>query len=134
MAKRFGFTYLVCNDLHAMKSFYSEILRLEQIWEDATALAYRIGDHQLSVLLDERVVRPEPDFAVQPGWSGGTAPRTSWSLECDAPDFVQIVAAAKAAGVATYRSEPSWVGYWSFPLLDPMHNTLEVTCTVAELV
>lgn len=27
----------------------------------------------------------------------------------------------------TWSSEPVWVGYWSFPVLDPMGNTVEVS-------
>jgi hypothetical protein len=128
MTRRFGFTYIHCNDLLAMKHFYGQILNLEKIWEDAQSVAFRIGDHQLTISLDEGLALPPAEFSVQPGWSGGTAVRTSWSLECGVTDFRQIVAAAKAAGVKSWQQELAWVGYWSYPLLDPMNNTIEVTC------
>lgn len=81
--KRFGFTYLFCNNLRAMKEFYSDVLHLTQTWEDATSIAYHIGYHQLNITLEEKLALPPAEYAMQPGWSGGTAPRTSWSLECD---------------------------------------------------
>lgn len=128
MSVRFGFTYIHCNDLLAMKHFYGQILNLEQIWDDTQSVAFKIGDHQLSVNLDENLALPPAEFARQPGWPGGTAARTSWSLECGITEFRQIVAAAQAAGVKSWQREPTWVGYWSYPLLDPMNNTIEVTC------
>ncbi len=133
MAKRFGFTYLFCVDLEAMRDFYGGVLGLEQIWDDGRSLAYRIGDHQLSITQHDGVEPAPEGYAVQPGWDGGTEPRTSWSLECDPQDFSAVVASARAHGTPAYRPEPTWVGYWSYPLLDPMNNTIEVTCTVREL-
>lgn len=125
---RFGFTYIHCNDLKSMKEFYGGILGLQQIWEDESSLAYRIGDHQLAITLVTGLETPAAEFASQPGWQGGTAARTSWSLECKRADFERIVAAARDAGIRSWTDEPQWVGYLSFPLLDPMNNTIEVTC------
>ena len=133
MAKRFVFTYLFCDDLPAMKRFYGGVLGLDEVWDDGATLAYRIGDHQLSITVDARARPADGGFAIQPGWSGGTEPSTSWSLECDPADFRQVVAAAQEAGSRAYRTEPRWVGYWSYPLLDPMGNTVEVTCPAADL-
>ena len=125
---RFGFTYIFCNDLAAMKAFYTDTLQLEQVWEDERSLVYRIGDHQLSITLAEGLPTPPAEFSLQPGWRGGTAPRTSWSLECEKQEFDRLVAAAKDASVRSWSESPEWVGYWSFPLLDPMNNTVEITC------
>ncbi len=133
MAKRFVFTYLFCDDLSAMKRFYGEVLGLDQVWDDGRSLAYMIGDHQLSITADARARPAVGAFAIQPGWIGGTEARTSWSLECDPADFKRVVSAAKHVGATAFRDRPEWVGYWSFPLLDPMGNTVEVTCAVEEL-
>lgn len=129
MAKRFIFTYLFCDDLAAMKTFYGRVLGLDQIWEDEGSIAFRIGDHQLSVTLDDQVEPGPAKFSRQPGWEGGTEPRTCWSLECDSEDFRSIVRASKAAAVRSFVVDPVWRGYWSYPLLDPMNNTVEVTCS-----
>ena len=133
MGKRLGFTYLFCRDLAAMKAFYGAVLGLEQIWEDAGSVAYTVDGHQLAIFEDQRVAPASSGYAIQPGWEGGTEPRTSWSLECDPADFKSIVRAAEEAGVPAYRAEPEWVGYWSYPLLDPMGNTVEVTCPREDL-
>jgi extradiol dioxygenase family protein len=57
MPRRFGFTYIHCNDLLATKHFHGQILNLEQTCEDAKSTAFRIGDHQLTVSLDEDLRR-----------------------------------------------------------------------------
>ncbi|MGG0719578.1 VOC family protein [Robertmurraya massiliosenegalensis] len=129
MTKRWGFTYIFCNDLAKMKWFYTEILHLDLIWDSTNTLAFKIGDHQLSIDFHEYYTPFASGFSIQPGWQGGTEPRISWSLECDKEDFIQIVHSATRHEIPTYYHIPKWNGYWSFPILDPMNHTIEITCT-----
>lgn len=133
MAKRFGFTYIFCNDLEKMKHFYTEVLQLDLIWDSEDAIAFKIGEHQLSITYDEGFIPAPEKFAMQPGWEGGTEPCVSWSLECDVADFHAIVDAVKKHEIRSYFPEPNWKGYWSFPVLDPMNHTVEITCTEEEI-
>ena len=133
MAKRWIFTYRFCNDLGAMKRFYGGVLQLDQIWEDESSIAYKIGDHQLSFTLDASLPKAEAEYAFQPGWQEGKAHTTSWSMACDKQDFLEIVEAANQQGLKSYFGAPRWVGYWSFPLLDPMNATVEITCEEQDL-
>lgn len=117
-----------------MERFYSEVLGLDLIWKSDTDIAYMINGHQLLISLDEELVKGEEIFAKQPGWEGGSASRTSWSIEYDAPDFVQIIETCKGKpDIITRHDEAKWEGYWSFPILDPMNNTIELTCTIEDL-
>ncbi len=131
--KRLGFTYIHCNDLQKMKDFYSEVLGLDCIWEDDESLAYQIGDHQLSIRVHKDMPTPEKEFAIQEGWTGGTSFRPSWSIECDQDSFKSIARRANEKAVESYYPEHKWVGYWSLPLLDPMNNTIEITCPDSDL-
>lgn len=133
MAKRWGFTYLFCNDLKKMKWFYSDILQLNLIWDDEGSIAFKIGEHQLSIDYNEDFNPPSSKFAIQPGWQGGTEPRIGWSLECDREDFNDIVHSILSNQIPRYFIEPKWKGYWSFPVLDPMNHTIEITCTEKDL-
>lgn len=135
MAKRFGFTYIFCNDLEKMKWFYTEIVHLNLIWDSKESIAFKIGEHQLSIDFNENFDPPTADFAIQPGWIGGSQPRTSWSLECDKDDFNEIFRSVRSNEITLYYTEPEWVGngYWSFPILDPMNNTIEITCTEKDI-
>lgn len=112
-----------------MKWFYSNILQLNLLWNSEGSIAYTIGEHQLSIDYNEDFIPPSKNFSIQPGWSGGTEPRISWSLECDKEDFVAIVHSVLINNITKYNNEPIWKGYWSFPILDPMNNTIEITCT-----
>jgi hypothetical protein len=132
MAKRWLFTYMFCNDLQMMKWFYQEILHLELIWESDRSIAFRIEDHQISIDYHKDHYPFSSNYAIQPGWEGGTEPRISWSLECDRTDFEEIIQSAKNSDVSSFFSKPEWKGYWSFPILDPMNNTIEITCTEAD--
>jgi catechol 2,3-dioxygenase-like lactoylglutathione lyase family enzyme len=129
MAKRLGFTYMFCNDLERMKWFYTEILHLNLIWDSKKSIAFKIGEHQLSIDFNEDFDPSTPVFAIQPGWEGGTVPRTGWSLECDKENFNEVVHSVISNDITKYYNEPKWKGYWSFPILDPMNNTIEITCT-----
>ena len=45
-------------------------------------------------------------------------------LSCE---FYAAVMRLQDGAVASFHSVPQWVGYWSFPVLDPMENTVELS-------
>lgn len=127
--KKLGFTYMFCNDLKAMKKFYQDLLQLDVIWDTKESIAFQIGEHQLSIEYHKDFHPPSSEFSIQPGWKGGTQPRTGWSISFDKKTFTETVQRLKNSEVQGYFSEPEWKGYWSYPVLDPMNNTMEITCT-----
>lgn len=134
MSAKFNFTYIFCNNLQKMEDFYTDVLMLELIWKSERDIAYMIDGHQFLITLDENLEIKEPSFSKQPGWEGGTASRTSWSFEYEADDFKTIVENCKNnPDIITNSLDAQWQGYWSFPILDPMNNTIEITCTSEEL-
>ena len=65
---------------------------------------------------------------MQPGWAGGTiAGAPSWSVQLDDEPFRAAVACLQAARIESFHEAPQWVNYWSFPVTDPMGNTVELT-------
>ena len=66
-------------------------------------------------------------WSKQLGWEGGSTSNPSIGFELAAPAFRLAVAAARQAGVEAFHPEPTWVGYWSFPVRDPMGNTVEIS-------
>jgi catechol 2,3-dioxygenase-like lactoylglutathione lyase family enzyme len=134
MGKGFNFTYIFCTNLEAMRNFYTQILKLNEKWyEESNSLAYLNGGHQLSITQDIHLEIPDKSFSIQPGWEGGTNHRVSWSLECDEGDFNDIIKVVTESNIVKYNEKPIWKGYWSFPILDPMNNTIEITCTKKEI-
>ena len=122
------FLYLHCGDLELARSFYSGVLGLTEIYfsaEDGT-VGYRVGDLQISIATHGDPLHAD-GWSKQLGWEGGSTPMPSWGVEYGAREFRRAVAAARVADVDTFLSEPRWVGYWSYPVKDPMGNTLEIT-------
>lgn len=111
-----------------MKYFYDEILDLDKIWDEKDVIAFDIAGHQLSVTYDVNYLLPTPQFSIQPGWQGGTEPRTSWSLEYETDDYWPIIEKISKKDYLSYYTDPKWLGYWSYPVLDPMNNPIELTC------
>lgn len=77
-------------------------------------------------------VVPVREWSTQLGWEGGLVAEPSWGFEFGLNDFRRVVEAALAEGVASRFPEPRWVGYWSFPIRDPMGNTVEITAVENE--
>lgn len=128
--KRLDFTYIFCNNLARMEAFYSNILHLDLIYHDRQSIAYNINGHQLSIFQRDDFSPFPAVFSQQPGWAGGAQAQISWSLACDKEDFLQIVSSIQEnTSITAYHAQPVWEGYWSFPVLDPMNHTIEITCT-----
>lgn len=115
------------NDLAKAKHFYEALLGLQLIWDIEDSLAFQIEDHQLSIQLDTALEASSPEFSLQPGWEGGTEPRTSWSISYDSDEFSHVIKRLQEASVTSFNPAPQWEGYWSFPVLDPMMQTIEIT-------
>jgi hypothetical protein len=50
-----------------------------------------------------------------------------FGVELDPEAFRRAVRSLAAAGVTARFSEPQWVGYWSYPVRDPIGHTVEVS-------
>lgn len=127
------FAYEYCTDIAATRRFYGELVGLTLIWDEPDDVAFRHDGVQLSFQLVDALVRPD-GWAFQPGWSQGQlaeAPTTdrvrSVSIALSPARFQSAVARLQAAGVPALRSEPFWVGYWSFVVRDPDGQTVEIT-------
>lgn len=123
------FLYLYCNDLTLMRRFYTHLLQLDEVYFDNTALAYKCDALQFTIFQVDQKMPEIKDWGMQPGWSGGTQPHISWSVECSKETFSAVVSRLKIDQVPSFNKDPHWVGYWSYPVRDPAGNTVEITCT-----
>lgn len=122
------FLYMYCNDIASMRWFYSQLVQLDEIYfEEDVTVAYKCDELQFTIFQAEQKLATSVGWAKQPGWSGGALAKISWSIECDKETFFSTIARLKDAGVSCYHSEPQWQGYWSYPVLDPAGNTVEIT-------
>ncbi|WP_374929941.1 VOC family protein [Kytococcus sedentarius] len=127
------FAYEYCTDITATRKFYGELVGLPLIWDEPDDIAFRHGCVQLSFHRVDTLGRPQ-GWAFQPGWSHGQLPEAptteqvrSISIALPPAAFQSAAAKLKTAGVQALRAEPFWVGYWSFVVLDPDGQTVELT-------
>ena len=112
-----------------MRAFYTELIGLQEIyWSEADhSVGYRCGSLQFSCHELAQATPHDDVWAWQPGWVGGSAPDVSWSFARTHDEFYAAVDRLVDAGVPTRHDAPVWNGYWSFPVRDPMGNTVEIT-------
>jgi catechol 2,3-dioxygenase-like lactoylglutathione lyase family enzyme len=122
------FIYLHCRDLELARSFYSNVLGLMEIDFSAEegAIAYQVGALQITISTHADAVHID-GWAKQLGWEGGSASTPSWGIEFAPSQFRRAIESARVAGLDAHYSEPRWVGYWSFPVKDPMGYTVEIS-------
>jgi catechol 2,3-dioxygenase-like lactoylglutathione lyase family enzyme len=125
------FLYIFCNDVDAMRRFYSNVVGLKEVYYapgDHGGLAYNCNGLQFTIFPTQSALPTPSKWHKQPGWQGGTLPAASWSVESASKDaFAATVIRLAEAQVPTFFDSPQWVGYWSFPVKDPMGNTVELT-------
>lgn len=121
-----SFLYLHTGDVAATRRFYSELLGLDEIVASDKVVGYRIGTLQLTIAKHEDA-RMGEGWSQQLGWTGGASASPSFGLEVADEQFANVVGRLRAASTLSWSDEPTWVGYWSFPVADPMGNTMEVS-------
>ncbi|MGM0557253.1 MAG: VOC family protein [Myxococcota bacterium] len=130
------FFYIYCKDLVEMRAFYSQLLCLEEVFfaEGAEGgLGYHIGHAQLTIFEASQERVPDSSWHRQPGWRGGVKTSPSWSIQfTTSREFRSAVQRLVRADVPRFYQQPRWQGYWSFPVKDPMGNTVELTCSPAD--
>ncbi len=126
-----SFVYLHCVDIEASRAFYTDLIGLNEIYFSPTdrSVGYLAGTLQLTVTESPDTPLPEPRFASQLGWSGGLATAPSIGFELPADEFAPAVERIANSSLQSFTTDPAWVGYWSFPVLDPTHHTVELSCT-----
>jgi catechol 2,3-dioxygenase-like lactoylglutathione lyase family enzyme len=134
MSLSLRFLYLPCRDLEVMRSFYTDLVGLPEVFYAPGpdgGLAYVCDRLQLTFSLAPDAVPNAAGWHRQPGWAGGTVSGASWSIVADdEAAFRAAVARLTEAGVPRHAPLPRWEGYWSFPVQDPMGNTVEITLPV----
>ena len=125
------FFYFYASDIEAMRAFYTDLIGLNEVFFQVGpegGLGYACDALQFTIFAAPELKPDLSDtWAMQPGWQGGTNKSMSWSIEATEETFAEIVKRVKKSDVNALYAVPQWVGYWSFPVKDPMGNTVEVT-------
>ncbi len=65
------FLYTRSNDVAASRRFYSDLLGLDQIWDEEGDIAYVFGDSVQFSIGDDPAATADEEWAFQPGWVFG---------------------------------------------------------------
>ncbi len=132
------FIYNMCNDLEAMRHFYTDLVGLEQGSfrndEEWGWLVYRSEGFEMMFFRASEKLTLHEKWASQPGYEGGTLEVTSWSIHIPENVFAEVVSRLTSAGVKSLNKKPDWRQdcYWGFTCMDPMGNTVELYTEPAE--
>jgi len=124
------FLYLHSGDLERARDFYTNVLGLNEIYfsDEEQSVGYQVGSVQITIGQHSEARHVER-WSSQLGWQGGTASDPSWGFHLEVEPFRDAVERSRRQRSEVYRAEPEWVGYWSFPVKDPMGNTVEISST-----
>ncbi len=124
------FLYLHASDLEQARDFYTNVLRLKEIYfsEEEQSVGYQVGSVQITIGQHSQARHIER-WSNQLGWQCGTSSDPSWGFDLEREPFRDAVDRSRHQASKTYHAEPKWVGYWSFPVKDPMGNTVEISST-----
>ena len=133
------FLYGICNDVAAMRAFYSELIGLEEMQfldeESFGYLVYRSEGFQLMFFRSMHGEVPvQEKWSWQPGDGAGDGAAFSFSVLVPEEDFREVVGRIREGDCATQTEQPTWRqdSYWGWTVKDPMVNTVEVYATPAE--
>lgn len=120
------FVYRYCNDLEATRRFYVDLLGLTHTsvknGVQGGFVEVDCGGFRLTFLKSTTELPVYTQLSKLPGCEGGEIEQALCSVEYTADDYVAVVDRLRSAGV----NSPQPDGEWSYPVLDPMGNTIEV--------
>jgi len=133
------FLYAMCNDVKAIKTFYTDVLGMKEMSfrddENFGWVVYDTEGLQLMFFRWDSALPVESRWAWQPGEApDNAAPLMSFSLEYPEEDLRAVVDRVREAAAPTATPNPTWrqSSYWGWTVRDPMGNTIELFSSVSE--
>jgi len=126
------FVFSMCNDIAAMKKFYTDLLGMQGTAffneEQFGYLAYKCDGLDFMFFKTHGKVHVKDEWTWQPGYEGGSHDAVSWAIEVPMEDFAATVKRLREASVRAFSGKPEWRqdSYWGYSVMDPMGNTVEV--------
>lgn len=126
------FIFNMCNDVESMRHFYTDLIGLKQGSfrndKEWGWLVYKSEGFEMMFFRADKQLPVLREWAVQPGYEGGTLETTSWGIHIPEEMFGVVVGRLNSAGVKTFKDRAEWRqdSYWGFSVMDPMGNTVEL--------
>lgn len=135
-AARLGMVFSYCNDLEAMRRFYTDLIGMAQRGYSAEYgfLTYTFAGGEMMFFASDEELPVNTEWGDQPGYQGGTLKVTSWAIDVPESLFPEVIKRLNQAGVKSHTDDPEWrfESYWGINVMDPMGNTVELYSIPAE--
>ena len=118
-----------CNDVDAMRSFYSDLLQLEETFyrndDEHGWLTYQVNDVLLVFTRADTSLPVETEWAKSPAYTGGTKTIESWVMALNDSNYKATIERLKASNAPIYDGE---IDRKQLLMLvkDPMGMTIEL--------
>lgn len=130
------FLYAFCNDVNAMRRFYTELLAMKEgtflDTENWAWVTYKSEGFEIMFFRWDHPLPVEERWAWQPGEAKvESVPLISFSLHYAWPQFMEAVKRLQQGAVRAQTEKPTWRqgSYWGWTIADPMGHTIEVYST-----
>ena len=126
------FVYRFCDDIEAMRAFYTETIGLtESIFtneKEYAFIGYKMSGFTLYIVRGDTVKPEKRGWTKQPGYDGGTIESTSYTIKVPEAEYRDVLNRLRAANSESFSDKPLWSydEYWSYIVKDPMGVTIEV--------
>lgn len=126
------FLFAMCNDIDAMRKFYSELLGMQEVSymneEQFGWLCYQCEGFQFMFFRTHGKIPVIEEWTWQPGYNGGSYDAVSWAIEIPEEGFADCHKRLKDANLKAFSDKPEWRqdSYWGYTVMDPMGNSVEV--------
>ncbi len=124
--------YLYCNDVHAIRHFYKDIIGMGEHDFGMPDSVYcgqtSDGITMMWFKSEKEGLLPREKWVDLPGFNGGEVEEPAWGIQLPLEDFTNIVKKLKDEKAHLLFPDPIWAqdSYWAFPVRDPMGYTVEV--------
>jgi catechol 2,3-dioxygenase-like lactoylglutathione lyase family enzyme len=116
-----------CNDIAAMRRFYTDLLGLDETFFSADHgwLRHRMGDFETAFMVSPEPIPVIDTWSVTPTLGEGVSYLASWLLEVEPDIYDAIFDRMQQAGIPMVQG-PENPSVRNFFVMDPMGKTIEV--------
>jgi hypothetical protein len=117
----------LCDNVNAIRYFYTELIGLkETAFKPNSYIEFKIKGKTMMFYQADKIFKRLKSF--KHGYINDKNENLSWSLNLEEETFTATVNKLIYADIEILNNEPVWMpdGYWSFSVLDPMGNRLEI--------
>jgi hypothetical protein len=117
----------ICDDVNSIRYFYAEIVGLKvNAFKRNAYVDFKLKGKTMMFYQADKIFKKLKTF--KDNYNNEQAENISWTIEVEEEVFAPTVQRLLTANIVILNDEPEWKndGYWSFTVLDPSGNRVEI--------